>query len=975
MPKATPRPDGLRAGERSVLAALLASLLASCGDCEGGGLSELIPLVTPSADSVDLGSVYVGAFADRTVTLRSSGTADLDVRSTTLDGSPAFTLISTGKGGLAPGASRDLVIRFIPTAARVETATLLVESDAENDPELRIAVTATGVTPDTCDDGNPCTGEVFDPALGQCVTSFVSGPCDDGSACTTSDVCLAGQCVGTALSCPASDICSRGVCDATSGCLSIPDPDACDDDNPCTLDRCDPATGCSHEAVVDGTPCAPLDGCLQAQVCLSGACTTVPVPNGFPCSDGDLCTTGDACQDGVCAGERVARDPEVVGSLHTFGAPRAQARVPGDGSVWFLDDGHVTVVDASSGALVPVAEGSGGARVAAWASLDAARALLLRWDPDAVYRAVVVERQPDGTLLELGQGSPFPNASFTDYITALGSTVYECLSSLQIIDVADVSAPAAVPNLELPGGGLCTALAVDEVNHKLYVGLSTGGLWTLDVSSPLSPVDEGLTFPDVLVAPIATDGTVLAVYQSDATSPPGSAAPPGSGGVLQLLDATTGAPLGQVPHATDEPVSGLGFADAGLVVTRHLANGSTLELWDVTAPATPVLRVSTSLSRATLLEPLVVRGDLVVLPGRDLSAAVFRIDPASPAFTPLRGNRLGGVSRVHASGGGVFTRDVDSVRAVTLASPQSPEVEAATVLPLAVQLVSFGEERSPPTHLTQISYPDALTSRFGTYLGAWADAAAPASARAVASARAPLGAFRAARSTGRSLYAAVTDNDGEAFALEVFDLEDVPDGFDALLVPAASLRVPFLEPPGQSDIFLSVAPDEASQQVAVAVNHHGTASVELALFDIVDPVAPALVAHSLVDGLVVYGAGLSSGRLVVTGTRQSTPDYQSYRATELVVFAPFASELVEVSSLSLPLEQEPGHVLAFDGRTAFVAARGGVLFVDVAQPEPVLLGEVDTAGAVVDSAFTQDHLVVTSRSALEVVSPPCPPPP
>ena len=69
----------------------------------------------------------------------------------------------------------------------------------------------------------------------------VPGDCDDGDPCTIDE------------------------CDPATGCFHIPDADDpvcygpesgscesdadCDDNDPCTEDYCDPATGCGHEAV------------------------------------------------------------------------------------------------------------------------------------------------------------------------------------------------------------------------------------------------------------------------------------------------------------------------------------------------------------------------------------------------------------------------------------------------------------------------------------------------------------------------------------------------------------------------------------------------------------------------------------------------------------------------------------------------------------------------------------------------------
>src|SRR5262249_47851330 len=95
----------------------------------------------------------------------------------------------------------------------------------------------------------------------------------------------------------------------------------CDDKNPCTMDSCDPMTGCAHMPL-DGVPCAetclpvgmcnlgvfkgarldcadnnvcPPDGCAPAR-----GCTHTPVAGD--CDDGTACTTNDVCQNGICVG-------------------------------------------------------------------------------------------------------------------------------------------------------------------------------------------------------------------------------------------------------------------------------------------------------------------------------------------------------------------------------------------------------------------------------------------------------------------------------------------------------------------------------------------------------------------------------------------------------------------------------------------------------------------------------------------------
>jgi hypothetical protein len=111
-------------------------------------------------------------------------------------------------------------------------------------------------TPINCDDGNPCTADSCDTTTGQCVHTLLNtgscgtctGGCDDGNPCTT-DSCdtTTGQCVHTPLStgscddrslCTFGDTCSNGSCVGT--------PTSCNDSNPCTVDTCDPSTGCVY---------------------------------------------------------------------------------------------------------------------------------------------------------------------------------------------------------------------------------------------------------------------------------------------------------------------------------------------------------------------------------------------------------------------------------------------------------------------------------------------------------------------------------------------------------------------------------------------------------------------------------------------------------------------------------------------------------------------------------------------------------
>jgi hypothetical protein len=203
-----------------------------------------------------------------------------------------------------------------------------------------------------CDDGDACTrvdacangfcvggdpivcdtapGQCFeaagtcDPADGTCVYAAkeAGATCSDDNACTTMDGCVDGDCIGgPPLDCDDQNECTDDGCDAASGCthtnntLGCEDGDACtvsdvcagggctagtalncDDGNPCTTDGCDPATGCTHANVGDGTTCMFAGG--MAGMCSQGSCVGCTL--AAHCDDGNPCTD-DTCNGGTCA--------------------------------------------------------------------------------------------------------------------------------------------------------------------------------------------------------------------------------------------------------------------------------------------------------------------------------------------------------------------------------------------------------------------------------------------------------------------------------------------------------------------------------------------------------------------------------------------------------------------------------------------------------------------------------------------------
>lgn len=964
-----------RRAARAAALLLVATLAGACDACDGERFATLVPLITPSADALALGPTYVGATDSRAISLRSAGTAPLTLGAVRLEGDASLALRGSAAGTLQPGDTKALEVTFTPVAPGAFTATLVVESDAENDPELRVAVTAVALAQEPCDDDNECTVESFDPALGRCVTTFVSGPCDDGSACTTDDRCLDGACVGSAVSCAADNLCERGVCANDEGCLSLPDPDACDDDNPCTQDSCDPDAGCAHEAVADGTPCAPPAGCEEARVCLSGACVAVAVPDGTPCSDGDLCTVADRCLAGVCAGERVEREPEVVGTLASYGVSHSAGVVLDDGTLLFRDAASnaattaLNAVRVDDGALtatghLPV-DGNGRAWPAV--ALPGSRALLVVGPPP--YRALVVEREESGALVELGSvaltvtGTPH-------FLAAHGDVVYGCgFPDLMVLDASDPAAPVVAGTLD--GTERCRDLTVDGGSESLFLSLSSGGLFRYDLSAPLAPLLDGAAHaPDLLVAPVATAGGVLAAYESDAADPAGYVGVlPGAGGNLWLRSAATLAPLGEIPVDALERVLGLAFVDAGLVVVRGVGATVHVELWDVTDPAAPSLLDDELVWSVGTLAFAHARADLVVLARAEGSGAVFEVT-AGGGLRRLRGATLGLVSRVAAHTGGVVTLSPDTVRSVAIADSTAPAVLAAATLPFDSMVVSLGPDRAPPTWMPRTTHFDVLSPLYASEAGTWLDASELEAPLAAGQTRFSPPAFRAGISSGTALYVVRRGPSTGTWAFEVFALDAPPvDDFELTLTPTGS--VPLAFETNVNPVFASVAYDPLARRAAVVVNDHIQSAAHLALLDVADPAAPALLATRQAADRAVHGLGVAGDVLVAT-LMATGGAYQSYRSDRLVVMAAGPDgEIIDLGEVSLPADS--GHLLAFDGRTAFVASRTGVVFVDVTAGSPSVIGTTTTSGPVIEAAFAADHLVVSQEAALETISPPCPP--
>jgi hypothetical protein len=201
----------------------------------------------------------------------------------------------------------------------------------------------TEILPTICQDFNPCTDNLCFKDEG-CVFIDNSDPCDDGNYCTINEHCADGACKQDELPYGLGDLricddddetdctihecdpyytygdngdddemgacvpvnapfgfrCLDGLnctdndaCDGYGTCVGIPDPNYCDDGNPCTVNTCT-SEDCKTVPLANGTPCTTdeilEDMCLVDATCQNSVC----VAQALVCNDFSNCTM-DSC--------------------------------------------------------------------------------------------------------------------------------------------------------------------------------------------------------------------------------------------------------------------------------------------------------------------------------------------------------------------------------------------------------------------------------------------------------------------------------------------------------------------------------------------------------------------------------------------------------------------------------------------------------------------------------------------------------
>ena len=127
-----------------VVAVALVAL--SLGACKENKVQMVAPTLAVEALSVEFGPVRVDTTKDLSLDISAANGADVQLNEVKLEGDPSFTLDAppTSLRGLT---SETLGLHFHPTAAGDVTTTLIIKSDDEKQPEVRIAIAGRGAFP------------------------------------------------------------------------------------------------------------------------------------------------------------------------------------------------------------------------------------------------------------------------------------------------------------------------------------------------------------------------------------------------------------------------------------------------------------------------------------------------------------------------------------------------------------------------------------------------------------------------------------------------------------------------------------------------------------------------------------------------------------------------------------------------------------------------------------------------------------
>lgn len=314
---------------------LVTASLALAG-CSEASLSVASSQLVVEPGALAFERTFVGYPTRRALEVRNAGRAPLRVEVE----APGGFRVEPAAFDLASAGAARLEVTFDPRDAAVFEGALVVQAEGA---ELAVPLSASAELPIPCAAPAPCHSVAFDPAAGACLEASVP----DGTACALDDRCLGearcsrGECVGLPISCDDGDVCTDDACDPAVGCEHRDASGKCPaPSDPCHVPICDAVGGCGVANAADGTPCGSAD-CTTAEVCILGSCVTVPVPEGTTCFPETPCQGQGVCRNKVC--ERP--QPEALTARWSYVSPEGLGlQFPGtvdeQGQLYLLETGR-----------------------------------------------------------------------------------------------------------------------------------------------------------------------------------------------------------------------------------------------------------------------------------------------------------------------------------------------------------------------------------------------------------------------------------------------------------------------------------------------------------------------------------------------------------------------------------------------------------------------------------------------------------
>jgi len=113
------------------------------GNISGNGVPPPVPDIEVSNNLIDFGPIMVGSSTSKIITISNTGNADLNI-SSSITGSPDFTMKLTCTGTLQPDHHCPISIVFTPSSTGERTATLTIQSNDPDEGSINITITGKG---------------------------------------------------------------------------------------------------------------------------------------------------------------------------------------------------------------------------------------------------------------------------------------------------------------------------------------------------------------------------------------------------------------------------------------------------------------------------------------------------------------------------------------------------------------------------------------------------------------------------------------------------------------------------------------------------------------------------------------------------------------------------------------------------------------------------------------------------------------